>query len=70
MDMPEEIEKSRTRKKKEAKALQQIGERLTTLSEVQLGRMALPSDLMEALLDAKACVLTVPDDARCSMSVR
>ncbi|BBO80372.1 hypothetical protein DSCO28_09380 [Desulfosarcina ovata subsp. sediminis] len=47
-------EKSRTQLKKEAKALQQIGVRLATLSDDQLGRMNLPDDLMEAIRDVRS----------------
>jgi ribosome-associated protein len=47
--MNEEIEKSRTQLKKEATALQRIGERLVALSDDQLKRMALPKALMEAI---------------------
>ena len=42
-------EKSRTQLKKEAAALQKIGERLVLLNDEQLCRMALPSELMEAI---------------------
>ena len=45
----ENNEKSRTRLKKEAVALQQIGERLSGLSKEQLTRMALPGELAEAI---------------------
>jgi ribosome-associated protein len=45
----EDIEKSRTQLKKEAAALQRIGERLVALSDDQLKRMALPKALMEAI---------------------
>lgn len=47
-------EKSRTRMKKEAMALQRIGERLADLSEDQLNRMALPGGLLEAILEVKS----------------
>lgn len=46
-------DKSRTRKKKEATALQRIGERLAGLSEEQLQRLQLPDDLLQALLAVK-----------------
>lgn len=49
----EENEKSRTRLKKDAHALQRTGEKLAALSEAQLERMALPADLMEAIFDLK-----------------
>lgn len=47
--MNPDIEKSRTQLKKEATALQGIGERLVELSDEQLLRMALPQRLMAAL---------------------
>ena len=46
-------EKSRTRLKKEAHALQRIGERLAGLSDDQLDRMELPGDLRQALTEVK-----------------
>ena len=42
----EHVEKSRTQLKKEAIALQKIGEKLVLLSDDQLQRMKLPSPLM------------------------
>lgn len=46
-------EKSRTRKKKESHAAQEIGERLTALSDEDLQRIGLPEDLLEAVRFAK-----------------
>jgi ribosome-associated protein len=45
----EEMEKSRTQLKKEATALQKLGERLVALSDGQLAGMGLPTALMEAI---------------------
>lgn len=47
--MQDDFEKSRTRLKKEARALQKIGEKLATLSDDQLGGMDLSKVLMEAI---------------------
>ena len=47
--MNESIPKSRTQLKKEAVALQGIGERLVALSDEQLNRMDLPQELMAAI---------------------
>lgn len=49
MDMQDDAEKSRTRLKKEAAALQKMGAKLVTLSDDQLDRMNLPLRLREAL---------------------
>jgi len=49
MDTDEKFEKSRTQLKKEATALQKLGEKLITLSDDQISRMALPSGLIEAI---------------------
>lgn len=49
MNMHDEYEISRTRLKKEATALQKMGERLILLSDDQLERMALPARLLEAV---------------------
>jgi ribosome-associated protein len=49
MDSQDDLEKSRTRLKKEATALQKMGERLVRLSEDQLNRMELPQALLEAI---------------------
>ncbi|MBC2712717.1 MAG: DUF615 domain-containing protein [Desulfosarcina sp.] len=49
MEMHGDFEKSRTRLKKEATALQKTGEKLVTLSDDQLSRMELPTALMEAI---------------------
>ena len=47
--MHDEIEKSRTRLKKEATALQKMGEKLVTLSDDQLSHMELPTMLINAI---------------------
>jgi ribosome-associated protein len=47
--MNESIPKSRTQLKKEAVALQRIGERLVALSGEQLKRMDIPQELMAAI---------------------
>ena len=44
---------SRTQLKKEALALQKIGEKLVRLSDEQLERMELPSQLMDAIRDVR-----------------
>ena len=49
----EHFEKSRTQLKKEAIALQKIGEKLVLLSDDQLQRMELPSLLMAAIHDIR-----------------
>jgi ribosome-associated protein len=49
MNTDENLEKSRTQLKKEATALQKMGEKLVTLSDDQLSRMALPPALIEAI---------------------
>ncbi len=49
MNKHDDLEKSRTRMKKEATALQKIGEKLVLLSDDQLGRMSLPMRLLEAI---------------------
>lgn len=46
-------EKSRTRLKKDAHNLQRTGEKLAALSDAQLSRMDLPTDLMEAIMTLK-----------------
>ena len=46
---PDNVEKSRTQLKKEAIALQKMGEKLVLLSDDQLKRMELPSLLMAAI---------------------
>ena len=48
MAMHDDFEKSRTRLKKEATALQKTGEKLVLLSDDQLNRMGLPTALLEA----------------------
>ncbi|WP_319409811.1 ribosome biogenesis factor YjgA [uncultured Desulfosarcina sp.] len=55
MDMQDDLEKSRTRLKKEAVALQKMGERLVLLSDDQLDRM----ELLPALVDAIQTVRTI-----------
>ena len=47
--MHDDIEKSRTRLKKEATALQKMGEKLVTLSDDQLSQMELPTMLINAI---------------------
>jgi ribosome-associated protein len=54
MDMNDDIEKSRTRLKKEAEALQKTGEKLVPLSDEQLSRMGVPPALMEAVRAARS----------------
>ena len=49
MHTEENPQKSRTQLKKEATALQKMGEKLVTLSDDQLSRMALPAALIEAI---------------------
>ena len=48
----EKIEKSRTQKKKEARALQKLGEQLLSLTIEQLNDIPLPVELHEAVLQA------------------
>lgn len=52
--MNEDIEKSRTRLKKEAVARQRIGDRLAGLSAEQLTRMDLPEELADAIKDLRS----------------
>jgi len=47
------FEKSKTQFKREATALQKLGEQLTELSEESLMQLALPDDLLDAILAAK-----------------
>jgi len=54
MNMHDDFEKSRTQLKKEATALQKMGEKLVLLSDEQLGRMDLPTRLMEAIQTVRA----------------
>ena len=54
MDMRDDFEKSRTRLKKEATALQRMGEKLVLLSDDQLGRMGLPARLLDAIQTVRA----------------
>ena len=49
MDTDENIGKSRTQLKKEAVAIQKMGEKLVLLSDDQLSRMEVPAMLMEAI---------------------
>jgi len=49
MEVDGEFKKSRTQLKKEAIALQKIGEKLVQLSDEQLGRMDLPARLVDAI---------------------
>jgi ribosome-associated protein len=53
MDTHDDLEKSRTRMKKEATALQKMGEKLVLLSDDQLDRMGLPPGLLEAIQTAR-----------------
>lgn len=53
MDSQDDLEKSRTRLKKEAAALQKMGERLVGLSDEQLERMDLPAQLIGAIRDVR-----------------
>lgn len=55
MNEPEEFEEvSKSQKKREASALQQLGERLLTLSDKQLKEIDLPDNLVEAIELAKS----------------
>ena len=54
MNMHDDLEKSRTRLKKEATALQKMGEKLVLLSDDQLDRMGLPARLLEAIQSVRA----------------
>ncbi len=54
MNMHEDLEKSRTRLKKEATALQKMGEKLVLLSDEQLDRMGLPTRLLDAIQGVRA----------------
>ncbi|MEE4112399.1 MAG: ribosome biogenesis factor YjgA [Desulfobacteraceae bacterium] len=54
MNRNDDLEKSRTRLKKEATALQQMGEKLVLLSDDQLDRMGLPTRLLDAIQGARA----------------
>ncbi|HSO19026.1 MAG TPA: ribosome biogenesis factor YjgA [Desulfosarcina sp.] len=49
----ENVEKSRTQLKKEAAALQKMGEQLAALSDEQLQRMALPAALVDAIAQVR-----------------
>ena len=52
-DVYPEERKSRTRLKKEAMAMQRLGERLAELADDQLDRMELPIELRQALAEVK-----------------
>ena len=54
MESPHELTKSRTQFKKEATALQKIGEKLVQLSDEQLRRMDLPAQLIDAIVDIRS----------------
>jgi len=54
MNMHDDLEKSRTQLKKEATALQKMGEKLVLLSDDQLDRMELPTRLLEAIQSVRA----------------
>lgn len=54
MNMHDDLEKSRTQLKKEATALQKMGEKLVLLSDDQLDRMELPMRLLEAIQSVRA----------------
>jgi ribosome-associated protein len=49
----EKREKSRTQKKKEARALQKIGEQLLSLTIEQLNTIPMPGELREAVIEAR-----------------
>ncbi|BBO73648.1 UPF0307 protein [Desulfosarcina widdelii] len=53
MEEPGELKKSRTQLKKEAIALQKIGEKLVQLSDEQIRRMDLTTRLIEAISDIR-----------------
>ena len=53
MEEPGEFKKSRTQLKKEAIALQKIGEKLVQLADEQLQRMDLPARLTDAICDIR-----------------
>lgn len=53
MEEPGAFKKSRTQLKKEATALQKIGEKLVQLSDEQLRRMDLPARLIDAIGDIR-----------------
>jgi ribosome-associated protein len=52
-DQPEQEEISRSQRKRDVEALQEIGERLVTLNASQLGQLGLPDNLREAVKEAK-----------------
>ena len=52
-DQPEHEEISRSQRKREMEALQEIGERLVTLNASQLGQLDLPENLRDAVKEAK-----------------
>src|SRR5260221_10325674 len=47
-------EKSKSQKKREAQALQMLGEQLTQLSKQQLAKIPLPEELMQVILQEKS----------------
>ena len=53
MDADDPLTKSRTQLKKEALALQRMGEKLVHLSDEQLARMDLPARLVDAIRDIR-----------------
>lgn len=52
-DQPEQEEISRSQRKRDVEALQEIGERLVTLNVSQLGQLDLPDNLRDAVKEAK-----------------
>jgi ribosome-associated protein len=52
-DQPEQEEISRSQRKRDVEALQEIGERLVTLNASQLGQLDLPDNLRDAVREAK-----------------
>ncbi len=52
-EQQDEEELSRSQRKREVEALQEIGERLVTLGASQLGQLGLPDNLREAVREAK-----------------
>jgi len=52
-DGPEAPRPSRSARKRNAEALQKLGERLVALKPAQLQRFALPPELLDALLEAQ-----------------
>jgi ribosome-associated protein len=52
-DAPEELRPSRSARKRDAEAMQKLGERLIALKPAQLQRFGLPPELLDALLEAQ-----------------